>query len=1057
MAMPHWRLIASSVLCLPGLVVGQAQMPPGQIGESGARAVLAGNTHPMARAEFDRGPVDPALPMADLVLVLRRSPERQLAFDRFVESLYNRESDSFHHWLSPEEIGERFGPNQVEVSAAVHWLLEQGFRVDSVDPDQMAVHFSGTADQIQRAFAVHIHSFQVKGEQHIANLEDPQVPADLAGVVAGIKGLHNFNPRPLVRIGKNVRFDSENGRWSKVEEGVHPLFGTIDGYGSTIEDVGPYDFLKIYNVLPLWQAATPVDGAGQSVAIVGTSNINPADIAAFRSAFGLPANPPSVVITNFNPGNCPTLDPSCYGGLVENSLDVEWAGAVAKGAKIILVTSSAPTASSDPVYLSADYAVMHKTAPILNLSYGECELALGPSGNTLYNNLWQTAAAAGIAVFVAAGDAGSPGCDQDQDQVDGVPYGAQFGLQVNGLASTPWNIAVGGTDLNWTANPAKYWGASNSSTRSNALAYIPEVAWNSTCANPLALSEIQADASYLGDPDVTDSESACNFLVNNWLPIANGFGVDLAGLVDTIGGGGGVSACTLSNAGYVASCSGGYAKPPWQAGVPGIPADGKRDLPDVSFFASNGFLGSASLICVSGEDQACTYSPSSEPVALEVGGTSVASPEMAGVMALINQKAGTPQGSPNTVLYAMAHKQSWAGCSAETVATSGTCAFNDVDSGTNAMPCVAGAENCNVVHNGDVAGILIGYGAASGYDLATGLGSLNVANVVNAWPAPSAGILRLSPLSLVFASTQEGATTATQAITVTNTGASTVTLSGSGISVTGSNATSFTHTSNCPASLAVGKNCQVNIAFKPAAVGALSGTLSITDNGWESPQTASLSGTATTPYPEATVVPNNLLFGTTVIGATNSGSQITITNTGYATLTVQTVSITGANATSFSQTNTCTTSVAPGKSCSITPTFKPTKAGTLSATLNVVDNTGNSPQTVGLSGTAVAVGFAYFGIGLQTTKVGSSTQSAPVSLSNAGTTTVTISSVTITGADASSFSQANTCNGSIAAKGSCTFTVTFKPKQTGALSATLNVFDNASNSPQTLALSGTGN
>jgi subtilase family serine protease len=1011
----------------------------------------------MARAEFDRGAVDPGLAMGDLVLVLRRGAEKQAAFDRFVEAMYKPESSSYHHWVSAEEIGERFGPDQAGTSLAMGWLLGQGFRIDSVDADQMAVHFSGSADRTQKAFGVRIHHFLVKGESHIANLEDPQIPAELAGVVAGIKGLHNFNPRPLVKIGDKVRFNAERGRWSKPEAGVGPLFKTLDGYGSTIEDVTPFDFAKMYNVLPLWQAATPVTGSGQSVAIVGASNINKADIAAFRTAFGLPVNVPTVTITNFDPGSCPTLDPSCYGDLVENSLDVEWAGAIAKNAKIILVTSSAPTASSDPVYLSANYAVMHKTAPVLNLSYGQCELALGPSGNTLWNNLWQTAAAEGIAVFVASGDSGSPGCDQGEDQYFGIPYGAQFGLQVNGLASTPWNTAVGGTDLNWAANPAKYWGASNNSAnRGNALGYVPEAAWNSSCANPLILPAIQADASYLGDPDVADPEDACNFLVHNWLAIANGFGVDLAPLVDTIGAGGGASACTVSNGGYVSSCSGGYAKPSWQAGVPGIPADGKRDLPDVSFFASNGFLGSASLICVSGEDQACTYSATSEPIALEVGGTSVASPEMAGAMALINQKAGKPQGSPNTVFYAMARKQTWAGCSAESVTAGGKCTFNDVDTGTNAMPCAAGTPNCNVLHSGDVAGLLFGYQAASGYDLATGLGSLNVANVVNAWPAPSAGVLTLSPLSLVFGSTQEGGTSASQAITVTNTGVSAVAISASGISITGTNPRSFTQTNNCPASLAATKSCQVNIAFKPIILGVLNAMLSIADNGWESPQTASISGTATTPYPQASVVPNDLTFGTTLVGNSNSGAQVTVTNTGHAALAVQKVSITGTDAASFSDVNGCTASIAPGKSCAITLTFKPLKSGTLTAVLNIGDNAGDSPQTVALGGKAVAVGFAFNGLGFPTTKVGSSTQSAPATLTNAGTTAVTISSVTISGTNATSFTQTNTCNGSIAAKSSCTFTLTFKPKQTGALNATLNVIDNAGNSPQTLTLSGTG-
>ena len=238
-------------------------------------------------------------------------------------------------------------------------------------------------------------------------------------MVVGVKALHNFFPHPLHRLGASVAFNRQTGKWQRTAAppdapaatqagGVHSLFGTTSAYGDTVEDVSPWDFAKIYNVLPLWQAATPIDGTGQTIAIAGTSNINLADVAAFRSAFGLPAKAPTVIVTNYDPGTCLSLAPSCYGDLVENSLDVEWAGAVAKGAKIVLVTSSAPTATTDALYLSESYVVEHRTAPVMNVSYGDCELALGTAGNTEYNNLWQTAAAEGIAVFVASGDAGSP-------------------------------------------------------------------------------------------------------------------------------------------------------------------------------------------------------------------------------------------------------------------------------------------------------------------------------------------------------------------------------------------------------------------------------------------------------------------------------------------------------------------------------------------------------------------------------------------------------------------------------------------------------------------------
>lgn len=1037
-------------------------------------ATLKGNTHPLARAEFDRGRVSPGLAMGDLVLVLRRGEGQQAAFDRLVASQYDLASGNYHRWLTAEQVGEDFGPAPSDIDAVSNWLRGHGFSIDEVSADRLSIRFSGTAAQVESAFHTEIHSLDVRGEQHVANMDDPRIPSALTPVVAGVKALHNFFPRPLHRLGSPVRLNRETGSWERIAKSlapgkpaagvaadgrVRPQFGTSDPYGNPIEDVTPYDFAAIYNVLPLWQAATPIDGTGQTIAIAGTSNINLADVAAFRKAFGLPAKAPTVVVTNYDPGACLSLAGSCYGDLVENSLDVEWAGAVARGANIVLVTSSAPTATSDPLYLSESYIVQHKTAPVMNVSYGNCELGIGTAGNTQYNNLWQTAASEGIAVFVASGDAGAPGCDQGYDAFMGVPYGAQFGLQVNGLSSTAFDTSVGGTDLNWGSTPAPYWSsANNSTTGATALGYIPEVPWNNTCANPLVLPALESDAQYLGIAGVTDAEGACNFLVENWLPIYTNYGAFLAGLVDTVGGGGGVSACTVSNQGYVSSCSGGYAKPVWQTGVPGIPADGKRDLPDVSFFASNGFLGSAYLICVSAGGNACTYSATAETVAQEVGGTSVASPAMAGVMALINQKAGAPQGSPNPILYALAARQSWTGCTAEKATAAGTCSFNDIDTGTNAMPCQNGSPSCTVLRAADPAGILSGYSAGKGFDLATGLGSLNVANVVRAWPAANAPIVTLLPASLTFAATQLGAKSAVQTVTLKNTGKTALSLSGTGqgIAISGANATSFSQTNTCGTSVAAGASCVVSVTFAPAATGALSAQVSVADNGWQSPQTASLTGTGTPGLPTVTLSAGALGFGATAIGSTNTAPAFALTNTGHGPLALGGISITGANATSFSQTNTCGASVAVGVSCNITVTFKPVAAGALAAAVSFADNATGSPQKVSLSGTGTTVSLSSTFVFFPSTTVGSSSKASPITLTNRGTTALALTGITISGTNATSFSDTTTCGKSVAAGASCTITATFKPAAKGALTATLSLADSAAGSPQTVSLNGTG-
>jgi len=792
---------------------------------------LKGNTHPAANARNDLGRVSADLPMTDLILVLSRDAAQQAAFDKFVASQYDPNSPNFHQWLTPEQVGENFGPSQTDIATITTWLTGHGFSVDQVTKDRMSIRFSGKASQVESAFHTEMHNLSVKGEAHIGNMSDPQIPAALAPVVAGIKSLHNFFPRPLHHLGQQVTRDSATGKWQRnVAAGsststaaarpllgggatpaatARPQFG-ISVVGTNpylVEDVSPWDFATIYNVIPLWNAG--IDGTGQTIAIAGTSDIEVGqtggdgnnDIATFRNYFDLPTNnswnTPKRISGNsqaLTVCSSATNNLCNQNDLIENSLDVEWSGAVAKNAQIILVSSYPASATDDNLYDSESYIVNNVTARIMNVSYGECELNLGTGGNVQYYNLWQTAASEGIAVFVATGDSGSASCDQGGDASFGVPYPAESGLSVSGIASTPFNTAVGGTDFNWCSltsstecTPAPYWSSSNtvppggSNASLSALGYLPEVPWNDTCTSPLALGLMESffgSGQYTPQYTVTDAESGCNAVVVNYNYLNNSSLGSFLNLVDTVGGSGGASGCVVGSPVYnsvtggVTGCTAGststgsstnpdtglpqasiklsnngWIKPSWQTGVAGIPSDGVRDIPDVSFFASSGFLSSSAyLICVS-DVSTCSYATRSEPVAQEVGGTSVATPAMAGVMALINQKTGASQGNPNAELYKLAasSQQTYSACSAErgngSPVTTSSCLFNDIDKGTNAMACdydaytPTASPNCSIIHSGDFVGVLPGYNAGTGYDEATGLGSLNVANVVNAWPS----------------------------------------------------------------------------------------------------------------------------------------------------------------------------------------------------------------------------------------------------------------------------------------------------------------------------------
>ena len=376
-------------------------------------------------------------------------------------------------------------------------------------------------------------------------------------------------------------------------------------------------------------------------------------------------------------------------------------------------------------------------APVLSYSYGACELALGTSGNAFYQGLWSQAASEGISVLVSTGDSGAAGCD---DPNQNLP--ADFGLAVNGVGSTPFNIAVGGTDFNDFSNPTTYWNNSNNSSGLvSAKGYIPEIAYNDSCANSIIYSTVL---------NFSSAEAACNSAAAR-----SDF------FLAPAGGSGGASNCTTNSTTgttvnlNAASCSAGYAKPSWQTGV-GVPADGKRDVPDLSLFAGDGTIQNFYLMCQSDQntnDAACT----STTLLQGVGGTSVSVQAFAGITALINQQTGGRQGNFNPTLYSLAAAQSASSCNS-TSSPSTSCVFYDTTVGTIAMDCDSGTPNCVVNTTGDSIGILSGYNTGVGFDLATGLGSVNIGNLINKFPNFS---LSSSVTSFTVSSTSPGTSTVT--------------------------------------------------------------------------------------------------------------------------------------------------------------------------------------------------------------------------------------------------------------------------------------------------------
>jgi hypothetical protein len=630
-----------------------------------ALVTLRGTVHPMANSANDRGVASPDMQLDRLQLVLKRSPQQEAALQQLLSDMHTPGTANFHKWLTPEQFGKQFGPSDQDVQNIESWLETKGFKVLKVNPGKQTLEVAGTVGTLQQAFHTTIHTYAVNGQQHFSNATDPQIPVALAPVLGGFVSLNNFPIRPYSRFLGSAQYNP------KTHEAIAEW--TLPGgvLGKTYA-VAPEDFATQYDVTPLYTAAKPLNGSGQTIAIINESNININFVNSFRTLFGLPPSTPQVIIDGNDPGIDGANNPDGLNGASDEAyLDVEWSGAVAPGATIDLVIAGDTSVESGLVF-AAERAVYSNLAPVMSISFGECETNLGAS-NSFFSGLWEQAAAQGITVMVSTGDSGSAGCDNaDTETV------AQYGLAVSGFASTPFNVAVGGTDFHY-ANPAAlatYWNSTNDSKNGSLISYIPEQVWN-------------------------DSQFGLNLLIKP------------AGSI--VGGSGGPSTCgnpTLDSTGTTVVTCAPTPKPSWQVGT-GVPADSARDLPDLALFAADGINGSYYAVCAADGDCQGTSSPQISGF----GGTSVASPAFAGIMAIVNQAYG-PQGQADYELYPLAAKT--------------PTAFHDIQAGTNQVPCVAGSANCT---NGE----LTGYAATPGYDLASGLGSIDANVLVTNWNSRSKG------------------------------------------------------------------------------------------------------------------------------------------------------------------------------------------------------------------------------------------------------------------------------------------------------------------------------
>ena len=654
-----------------------------------ANVVTVRGAHPSAIAfAADKGAVDTAMVLPHVVLNLKRPPALQAAFDRLVADQQKAGSPDYHHWLTPAQLRD-YGPVKADINKVSAWAQSHGLTVNSVSPSGMTMDVSGRVDQLNTAFHTEIHNYVLKGEAHIGNKADIAIPAALSPVLAGAT-LSNFFPKPnMVARSPNYTL---------------PISG-----GPTYYAVVPTDFATIYNLKPLLngtsQIGTPITGAGVTIAVIEETDILSKDFARFRNYFGLSGY--KGTLTSLHPGGCG--DPGRNGNEGEAAIDAEWSSAAAPDATIVEASCpSSATVFGVESTLQNMVETAASPATIYSISYGGCESGNGLTFLQGWSNLIEEGASEGISIILSSGDSGSA-CDRNV--ID------NNGLGVNGLAANPYDLSVGGTDFYDTAlnQDSTYWSAHNSQPgHGSALSYIPEIPWNNSCASPV-LSKFNGATSPI---------AYCNSTTQG--PIQNG-----------VGGTGGYSTY--------------YSKPDWQTtSLLGMPNDGARDQPDVSLFAANGIWGHFYLICMSDAANGgapCDYKGTAA-FNQAFGGTSVAAPAFAGILALeaefkTLQGASPLLGNPAPRLYQIAQLQ-YANsillkqCNSTLGKNiSNSCVFNNVTVGNIDQACNKGTPNCTT--NGNPVGVLRGtingktvdaWPATRGYSLATGLGSVNAANLL---------------------------------------------------------------------------------------------------------------------------------------------------------------------------------------------------------------------------------------------------------------------------------------------------------------------------------------
>jgi hypothetical protein len=940
--------------------------------DSSQMVPLAKSLHPKAQPQYDQGAVNPSLKLTYITMLLAPSPSQQAALEQLLAQQQERGSPNYHRWLSPWQFADQFGLSQGDLSKVTGWLKSQGFQILSVGGGRNSVVFSGTTAQAESAFKTEIHNYKVDGQEHIANSTPLMIPSALNGIVSGVMGLHSFFPKP-----------ANQGKGMGGVRNSHP--GYYDSSFIFPNFLAPDDVATIYDITPLYNASTPIDGAGQTLGIIGQTDIYMADITDFRSGFSLNqitgcTTAASGLVTACNStyfryvlvGGDPGA-PSTCGDLSEADLDIEWSGATARNAQIIYFNSPVTYSSDCTQVLSgggvnaALSAAINPSsgpplAPVLSMSYGICEA----EADNL-ETLLQQGNVEGITIVNSAGDQGAAACDfsPPNNEVNPPFSPAEFGLAVSYPASSPEVTGAGGTSISlandsYPSPATTYWSTTPGPNGGTALQYIPEQPWND--------GEEFADYCHAPASGDTFCSQGGTPATPHWVALStSATAAEVQSDIWISSGGGGASNCFYETTGGVClgagagPTGGGLAQPSYQQAlrVPSAPS-GVRYVPDVSLLASPNFPGyifctaQSELVQGGSSTSSCAggiaNSLDNGTYVSAVGGTSVASPVFAGIVALLNQSLGTSGlGNINPTLYALA-------------AASSSAVFHPITSGDNNVYCEPGTPAGNPSDVVCPSTGIFGFSASNfdpttKYNLVTGLGSVNANQLATAWPSRTGSSITMTP----SATNVMIGNSVSFAVTVTpSTGVGTVsfsTLNGGTTTVLG------TATLNTPYPTAPSGTATFTTTSLPAGSNTVTATY-LGDASVNASMSASATVTVTIPF---TLSPNPPSLS--VVAGQSGTSIITVTPVNGFDQTVN------FNATS-SPPGGCTTGLPSGAACTFNPasvTLDGTHSQTVALTIATAANmalqttapitvsatTGSSsiPTTVSLAVTATNQSF----------------------------------------------------------------------------------------------------